>query len=102
MDTVGIVGTIHDNDVLLGRKCNHPGNETLRSLITSMSGEYNCASRGRKKEIADFVVSEIKRKGGRFLKLSDNAKWCEVSDKVAETKVSSHFRNVRRVSKKQG
>jgi hypothetical protein len=67
-----------------------------------MSAEYNCASRGRKKEIADFVVAEIKRNEGRFLKLADNGKWCEVSDKVAEMKVSSHFRNSRRISKKQG
>lgn len=93
---------IEKDDVLFGRKSDQPGNLKLRSLIDSMSAEYNASSRGRKKEMADLVVSSIKDNGGRFLKPADNGKWSEVSDKVAEMKVSSHIRNSRRVSKKQG
>lgn len=101
-EVVRIVNTIEKDDVLFGRKSDQPGNRKLRSLIESMSAEYNSSSRGKKKEMADLVVSSIKDNGGRFLKPADNGKWSEVTDKVAEMKVSSHFRNSRRVSKKQG
>ncbi|CAJ1932711.1 unnamed protein product [Cylindrotheca closterium] len=91
-----IVETISDDDVVLGRKYTYPGNKKLRQLVENMAEEYNASNRGRKKEISDILVGTVKSNGGRFLKHIDNARWIEVSDKVAEVKVSSHFRNFRR------
>ncbi|CAJ1932709.1 unnamed protein product [Cylindrotheca closterium] len=94
--TLQAISNVTENDILFGRMYDHVGNQRLRQLVRVMSGEYNASNRGRKKEIADFLVIQIKNKGGRFLKPTDDGQWVEVSDTAAEKKVSSHFRNNRR------
>lgn len=96
-----IIDTVFEDDVLFGRIYDHIGNKKLRQLVEKMAGEYNASNRGRKKEIADFLVGTVKRNGCRFLKPTDDGRWIEVSDKVAEAKVSSHFRNFRRKANRE-
>mmetsp|Transcript_41683 Transcript_41683/g.100379 ORF Transcript_41683/g.100379 Transcript_41683/m.100379 type:complete len:584 (+) Transcript_41683:2656-4407(+) len=94
-ETVQLVENVRDDDVLFGRMYEHAGNKRLREVVESMSVEYDSSTRGRKKEIADAIVADVKRRG-RFLKPTEDGKWAEVSDSVAEMKVSNHFRNARR------
>lgn len=95
-DIVRTVDTASQDDVLFGKMHEHAGNQRLRELVESKYVEYNNSTRGKKKELADMLVKEVKRQGGRFLKPIKDGKWVEVSDKVAEMKVSCHFRNMRR------
>lgn len=91
-----IVSSVGDEDVLFGRMYEHAGNERLRRNVEVMAAEYNSSTRGRKKQIADSLVQDVKSRGGRFLKPMEDGRWAEVSDKMAETKVSARFRNFRR------
>ncbi|CAJ1935923.1 unnamed protein product [Cylindrotheca closterium] len=95
-DSARIVTAVVDEDVLFGRMYEHAGNERLRHTVEGMAAEYNSSTRGRKKQIADSLVQEVKSRGGRFLKPVEGGRWLEVSDKMAETKVSARFRNFRR------
>ncbi|KAL3930754.1 MAG: hypothetical protein SGBAC_011626 [Bacillariaceae sp.] len=95
-DDARIVTTVGDEDVLFGRMYEHAGNERLRQHVEVISAEYNASNRGRKKQIADSLVQEVKSRGGRFLKPIESGRWVEVTDKMAETKVSARFRNFRR------
>ncbi|KAL3941351.1 MAG: hypothetical protein SGBAC_004269 [Bacillariaceae sp.] len=88
-----------ENDVLFGRKRNNEGNKRVRELVGELATEYDKASKARKTQIADSVVQEIQKKGGRFLKQAeghDSSKWEEVPDEFARNKISKHFRNNRR------
>lgn len=91
-----IVVNVSDEDVLFGRMYEHAGNERLRQQVELMAAEYNSSTRGRKKQIADSLVHNVKSRGGRFLKPIEGGRWVEVSDKAAETKVSARFRNFRK------
>eukprot|EP00980_Cylindrotheca_fusiformis_P031703 scaffold26816_cov166-Cylindrotheca_fusiformis.AAC.1 len=84
------------NDVLFGRKRSNDGNKRVRQLVGDLSNEYDIASKARKTQIADSVVQEIQRQGGRFLKQNDDDKWEEVPNDFARSKISKHFRNNRR------
>jgi len=95
-DDARIVTSVAEEDVLFGRKYEHAGNESLRQHVEAMAAEYNASTRGRKKQIADSLVQEVKSRGGRFLKPIEGGRWVEVTDKMAETKVSARFRNFRR------
>ena len=85
-------------DVLFGRKRNNAGNKRVRQLVGELATEYDQASKARKTQIADSVVHEIHRQGGRFMKQTegDPDKWEEVPDDFARNKISKHFRNNRR------
>ncbi|CAJ1970021.1 unnamed protein product [Cylindrotheca closterium] len=87
-----------ENDVLFGRKRNNEGNKRVRQLVGELSTEYDKASKARKTQLADSVVQEIQKQGGRFLKQTDgdSSKWEEVPDEFARNKISKHFRNNRR------
>lgn len=90
------ITNVTDNDILFGRMYDHLGNQKLRKLVKAMAGEYDISNRGRKKQLAESLIEEIQNEGGRFLKPTDDGQWVEISDTVAEKKVSSHFRNNRR------
>lgn len=110
-----IITSIQNQDVLFGRMYEHLGNQQLRLAVENLAEEYNASNRGRKKEIADSLVRGVKDRGGRFLKpMVNNSSshhnnsnsagagagagkgWVEVSDKQAEQKISTRFRNCRR------
>lgn len=84
------------NDVLFGRKRSNDGNKRVRQLVGDLSNEYDTASKARKTQIADSVVQEIQRHGGRFLKQKEDHQWEEVPNDFARSKISKHFRNNRR------
>ncbi|CAJ1932619.1 unnamed protein product [Cylindrotheca closterium] len=88
---------IASTDILFGRRVGHDGNQRLRDMVESMASEYDAATRGRKKQLVDSLIEEIKSSNGRFLRRVEGRKWQEVSDDaVIVSKVSSHFRNYRR------
>ncbi|KAL3936494.1 MAG: hypothetical protein SGBAC_008196 [Bacillariaceae sp.] len=88
---------IAPNDVLFGRQVGHDGNQRLKHMVENMAAEYDAATRGRKKQLVDSMVEEIKSSNGRFLRQVEGKKWQQVlDDTVVFSKVSSHFRNYRR------
>jgi len=88
---------IAPNDVLFGRQVGHDGNQRLKHMVENMAAEYDAATRGRKKQLVDSMVQEIKSSNGRFLRQVEGRKWQQVlDDTVVFSKVSSHFRNYRR------
>jgi hypothetical protein len=91
-----IVGRPNPNDVLFGRKRNNAGNKRVRELVGDLADAYDLADKTRKTQLADAVVQEIKRQGGRFLKQMEGDKWKEVPNDFARSKISKHFRNNRR------
>jgi hypothetical protein len=91
-----IVGRPHPSDVLFGRKRNNDGNKRVRELVGDLADAYDLANKTRKTQLADAVVQEIKRQGGRFLKQKEGNKWEEVPNDFARSKISKHFRNNRR------
>ncbi|CAJ1932627.1 unnamed protein product [Cylindrotheca closterium] len=87
---------VKPDDVLFGKNNPQRGNQLLQSLIEQMAAEYDSSNRGQKKQLASRLVCKIKESGGRFLKPMNDGTLEIVSDKVAEQKVSVHFRNLRR------
>ena len=89
------------NDILCGRgrpfQC-HYGNLEFHKLVGEHRDMYSRARRARKPEIAQELVQMIKsgKRGppGRFLKRNNLAQgWMEVSDEVAQEKVSHALRD---------
>jgi hypothetical protein len=90
-----------DNDVLLGYRKNHNGNLKMRKIILTLTGIYDLSSKTEKAEITDFVIEFIKRSGGRFLRQNDYDEWREVSFSQTRDKVTTTFRNIKRLKKKK-
>lgn len=82
-----------DRDVLLGRgkAIYSQGNVWMRSLIAQSYAQFDEAKYGEKFQITARLVSSIKQKGGRFLKLRSDGWWFLADDKLAEDKVSRAF-----------
>jgi hypothetical protein len=84
------------NDVLLGRGRpfqEFPGNVRLALLIDKYRERYTTAGRCDKAIISQHLLDMIKESKGRFLKkMTDSEGWVEVSDDVAQDKVSHGFR----------
>ncbi|CAJ1932615.1 unnamed protein product [Cylindrotheca closterium] len=97
-----VVKDVSENDVLFGRRKEHPGNLRLRLLIESLAAEYDAASRGRKKQLTTLVIQEIEQNGGRFLEKVKSESWVELSRQALGDKLSSQFRNYRRRQKEKG
>lgn len=94
------VSDIAPTDILFGRNVGHYGNQQLRDMVEFMLAEYNAASRGRKKQLVESLIKEIKSLNGRFLRLVEGGKWQEVpDDAIVVSKLSSHFRNYRRIKR---
>eukprot|EP00980_Cylindrotheca_fusiformis_P018208 scaffold5901_cov116-Cylindrotheca_fusiformis.AAC.1 len=89
------------NDVLFGRKRSNTGNKRVRQLVGAMSDDYDSApTKVRKRQIANSVVEEVQRIGGRFLMQPDGTdRWEEVPNEFARNKIIKHFQNQRRPSK---
>ena len=91
--------TPQDTDVLLGRGAqlfSHPGNITLRRLISHYYNEYEKLERAEKPVLAEYIVQVICR-SGRFLKkkIADRNVWEEVDTVTARNKVAHAFRTLR-------
>ena len=85
-------------DVLIGRGKpyrNHTGNLYLHQLIDMRRNEYESASRGQKKAIAESIVTTIQSHSGRFLGKDTSGLWVPVSLDVAREKVAHVFRTTR-------
>eukprot|EP00980_Cylindrotheca_fusiformis_P008420 scaffold1782_cov77-Cylindrotheca_fusiformis.AAC.2 len=65
-------------------------------MVSSLLGVYNCLPRNFKAKLAEQVVNEIGKLGGRFLKIDSAGEWEEVSHVEAVEKVAKTFRNCRR------
>lgn len=86
-------------DILMGRSWTaqlQPGNIRFRHIVAKHWEVYEKARKHEKTAIAKGVVQEVKATGSRFLK-SDGAGWVLVDDTVAREKVSSAFRDRRKV-----
>ena len=88
-------------DVLFGagsRK--NEGNLLMRNLVLAMLDEHNEARKGRKMQLTENVIEEVKKTGGRFLKQNEETKqWEEASHVEACRKIAHTFRNIRRPSR---
>ena len=93
---VQFVNDVSPNDVLFGRRKEHPGNLRLRVLVESLAAEYDAATRGRKKQLTALVIQEIEQNGGRFLEKVNGDSWIILSRQALGDKLSSQFRNYRR------
>lgn len=84
-------------DILFGRGKglqNHLGNVRLRLTMESYYASYESFDKKEKTKLAAQIVQEVKAKGSRFLKKTNEA-WEEVPDNEARSKVSHFFRNLR-------
>jgi len=96
-----IADTLHLTDVLFGRQQSHEGNQKLRQLVENTAAEYDAATRGRKKQIVEELVTEIQQPGGRFLKQMKDGRYEVLSIETASAKIASHFRNYRRIQRER-
>jgi hypothetical protein len=88
-------------DVLFGGgQRTNSGNVRLQKLVISMIDEHKASSKGKKMQITDIVIKEIKKGDGRFLKQNDVTKeWEEASHTEVNRKIAHAFRNIRRPSR---
>mmetsp|Transcript_44786 Transcript_44786/g.108194 ORF Transcript_44786/g.108194 Transcript_44786/m.108194 type:complete len:553 (-) Transcript_44786:12-1670(-) len=91
------------NDVVfIGKRTKGNGNERLRGLAARYSGPYSAGGPKERRELVDSMIAEIKRGGGRFLKLDSScASWEEVPISEIREKITQMFRNLRRPSGSQ-
>ena len=90
------------SDVLLGRGKplqKHPGNIRYHHIIDTYNDQYENALKLEKTKISMYLVEQIQKAGGRFLKL-DDVGWVEIGDDAARSKVAHTFRN-HRIAKRQ-
>jgi len=90
--------TIRQYDVILGRgrgSFNHPGNKNLIHVMRSNKARYGMASKNEKIQMARDIVTDIQRKGGRFLKRHDDETWEIISNKYAYIKVGHGIRDLK-------
>ena len=88
------------NDVIfrMGKSCMcHPGNVMFRSLIESKLDEHYSATRKGKAKIAWWIVKEVERRGGRFLKWNSHGWWTEFENQSeVRYKIPTCFRDFSR------
>ena len=90
------------NDVLYGRggrSNNHPGNKRYLKIVADNKIEYKATKEQEiKTSIAEAIVKDIHKKGGRFLKKEGGAQsWRVMTFKEAKTKVSQALREKEKV-----
>lgn len=90
------------NDVLFGRGRpfqEHAGNVRLSLILESLKVRYEGLKRNEKTSLAQDIVQNMKSKGIRFLRQSNNKDngyhWEQVDDVLAREKVSQGFRSMR-------
>ena len=74
---------------------NHNGNLILRNVIAEYRTAYTSAPKREKRSVSWKVVMATKMLGGRFLKRLSNGWWIEVSDEIAQDKISMAYRTSR-------
>ena len=65
---------INENDVLCGRgggTNNNRGNIIFRQMVAGRQSSYVNAGKAEKKLVAKSIVDEIRKRGGRFVKLNE-------------------------------
>lgn len=85
-------------DVLFGKSRGireHTGNLRAIHLCNMYWETYEKASKYKKTEIAENIVSIIQESNGRFLKADNDGVWAGVTDDIAREKISHFFRNLR-------
>ena len=105
---------VHDHDVLAGRGVNialHPGNQRLRTLVTTRADDSFCTSYSatEKKAVAEEIVRHIKQLDppGRFLKRDGRGQvsrglsgpWEELTERDAVKKVCQALRDCNRLDR---
>ncbi|CAJ1963155.1 unnamed protein product [Cylindrotheca closterium] len=110
-DTVSAPNSGNENDVLsLGQRVKGLGNERLHSLALIYSKAYANADISNRRTIVAWIIDEVHRHGGRFLKpdpqgskadsmlSKDEGKiiWVELSSEEQRAKITQLFRNLRR------
>lgn len=80
-----MITQVTSDDVLLGRGAgmyNHVGNVHFRDAVETRKDEYHSTTNERKREIARQVLSEVLRRGGRFLQLTSDGAHYETVDET--------------------
>lgn len=105
---------VHDHDVLAGRGVNialHPGNQRLRTLVTTRADDSFCTSYSatEKRAVAEEIVRHIKQLDppGRFLKRDGRGQvsrglsgpWEELTERDAVKKVCQALRDCNRLDR---
>jgi len=87
---------VTSNDVKFGRgggTNRHPGNLVYRKLVEDAKPAYLIATKSQKGDISRAIVSAIRSRGGRWLKLDNRSGlWEDVGDEDAAKKVSQALR----------
>mmetsp|Transcript_33426 Transcript_33426/g.80930 ORF Transcript_33426/g.80930 Transcript_33426/m.80930 type:complete len:368 (+) Transcript_33426:264-1367(+) len=88
-------------DVLFGPAGRtNEGNLMMRNLVLAMLDDYKDTTKNKKMLLTESIIDEITKKGGRFLKQSEEKKeWEEASHTEACRKIAHTFRNIRRPSR---
>lgn len=84
-----------EDDVLLGRGAQantHSGNVRFRQVVAEHQPHYVEAKKEEKEGIARTILSQIHKRGGKFLAKSDEGQWYEVEEKKALLKTSQALR----------
>ena len=90
------------NDILMGEKTRqtqiHPGNIFYRYLIEERLPEYNTTpSRKIKSNLRNYVLLQLRERGGRFLTREQGPGWSEIKEeKYIRRRINQAFRNSRR------
>lgn len=80
----------------------HPGNVRFRCLVQSKHENPEILSQMTQAELAEQLIQEIKKRGGRFLKWDNRGYWLELHDRIQiHTKVSLAVRDFKYKSKAQ-
>jgi hypothetical protein len=94
MKIVAFVGkeSVRPHDIVRGRggfANHHEGNKRLRSGIQNLLLDYKKAKHGKKREIAQRAIDEVKESGGRFLEqvMDDRGKLIGYKEMDNETKI---------------
>lgn len=85
-------------DVLFGKNArarDHSGNLRAHLLVEENFEEYEEASKTKKTEIANKIISKIHEIGGRFLKQDKHNQWVEVQGAHARQKIGHWCRHMR-------
>jgi hypothetical protein len=80
----------------------HPGNVRFRCLIESNHEHPHLVSQKTQAELAEQLIKEVERMGGRFLKWDNRGYWVEIKDGLQiHTKVSLSIRDYKYKTKAQ-
>ena len=86
-------------DVLCGRQSfvlRHEGNKAYSKIVQSYAAQYKmCSNKRSKAKITALVIDKIHRRGGRFLKMTDDGAWVELDKQSILEKVQHALRSTK-------